>query len=212
VRRLAELDAVTFDANGTLIELVDPVPKLVETLREHGVERAPELVAKGFAEEARFYVPRTIEGRDNATLAVLREQCARVFLTAVEAELVAAEFAPAYVAAIEFRVLPGVPAALRSLRRRGLELAVVGNWDATLAERLAETGLDEYFGPIVSAAEAGAAKPDPRIFELALSRLGVDAGRALHVGDGSVDEDGARAAGMHFEWTPLPSALSRLQA
>ena len=49
----------------------------------------------------------------------------------------------------------------------------------------------------------GAAKPDPAVFLAALERLGIAAGRALHVGDEQGDEDGARAAGMRFRWAPL---------
>ena len=45
----------------------------------------------------------------------------------------------------------------------------------------------------------GIEKPDPRIFALALERLGVAPERALYVGDiRSVDAAGARAAGMQF--------------
>ena len=45
----------------------------------------------------------------------------------------------------------------------------------------------------MTSAEAGAAKPDPTAFRLALERLGIEAGRALHVGDEDEDEEGAAA-------------------
>jgi putative hydrolase of the HAD superfamily len=50
---------------------------------------------------------------------------------------------------------------------------------------------------VVTSAEVGAGKPDPRIFERALQVAGVAAGEALHVGD-KVDNDvnGAAAAGV----------------
>lgn len=208
--RLADLDGVTLDANGTLVGLVDPVEDLVAALRERGVEREPEAVARAFAAESRHYTPRVAEGRDDASLSALYRDCATVFLTEVGAELDAGEFAPAYIGAINFEVLPGVPEALAKLRRRGLELAVVANWDANLTKRLAAAGLDTYVTAVVSAAEAGAAKPDPAIFELALERLGIRPDRALHIGDGSVDEEGAKAAGMRFAWAPLPEAVEAL--
>ena len=45
----------------------------------------------------------------------------------------------------------------------------------------------------------GVEKPDPQIFRIALERMGVAPERALYVGDiRSVDEVGARAAGLHF--------------
>ena len=50
---------------------------------------------------------------------------------------------------------------------------------------------------IVTAAAVGAAKPDPRPFQVALERLGIDAAACLHVGDDPVtDIAGARAAGL----------------
>jgi hypothetical protein len=43
--QFADLDAVTVGAFGTLVELVDPVPGLRESLRALGVERNEEAVA-----------------------------------------------------------------------------------------------------------------------------------------------------------------------
>jgi putative hydrolase of the HAD superfamily len=63
---------------------------------------------------------------------------------------------------------------------------------------------------IVSSAEAGAAKPDPAAFLVALERLGVPPERALHVGDGDTDRDGAAAAGLAFEPAPLATLPERL--
>ena len=208
--RLADLDAVTLDANGTLIGLVDPVPKLDRLLREHGVERPADAIRRAFAAEGSVYASRAREAHEPVAFATLQRECTGVFLTEVGApSLDAAAFAPAYVGAMEFEVLPGVAEALRHLRRCGLELAVVANFDLTLASRLAELGLDSWFTTVVTPGDAGAAKPDPPIFELALERLGVPPRRALHVGDGVSDERGALAAGMQFEWAPLAEAIAR---
>jgi putative hydrolase of the HAD superfamily len=52
---------------------------------------------------------------------------------------------------------------------------------------------------VVDSQLVGVEKPDPRIFHLALAKLGLSAARAVYVGDiRSVDEAGARATGMHF--------------
>jgi putative hydrolase of the HAD superfamily len=97
---------------------------------------------------------------------------------------------------------------VRGLRARGLELAVVSNWDIGLTEQLERLGVASLFTAIVTTAEAGAPKPEPAVFRLALEKLGVGAGRALHVGDEPGDEDGARAAGMQFAPTPLATAFA----
>ena len=77
---------------------------------------------------------------------------------------------------------------LKLLQAHGLTLAVVANWDCGLGDHLAALGLDKLFATVVTSAEAGVPKPDPGPFLLALGRLGVGSGRALHVGDEPADE------------------------
>jgi putative hydrolase of the HAD superfamily len=207
VGRFADLDAVTLDANGTLVSLVDPVPNLDRLLRKHGIERPAEMIRRAFEAEGAVYANRAAEAHEPAAFATMQRECTSVFLEEVGAALDPGELAPAYVAAMEFEVMPGVVDALRFLRGHGLELAVVANFDLTLADRLDRLGLRSWFSAVVTPAEAGAAKPEPAIFELALARLEVRPERALHVGDGAVDEEGARAAGMNFAWAPIQTAL-----
>jgi putative hydrolase of the HAD superfamily len=205
--RFADLDALTIDAFGTLVELRDPVGPLDRALRSRGVEREPDAIAAAFNAEAEYYVPRSATGRDEASLALLRRDCAAVFLDALDAPLDPAAFAVPYVEALEFAPLPGALEAVRALRRRGLALAVVSNWDAGLAEHLDRLGIGALVDAVVTSAEAGAAKPDPAVFELALDRLRVARERALHVGDSESDEEGARAAGLRFAPAPLAAAV-----
>jgi putative hydrolase of the HAD superfamily len=102
------------------------------------------------------------------------------------------------------RVAPGAVALLRRLRARGLRVALVSNGDGTVAATLAAIGLCQV-GPgagvavdaILDSATVGLEKPDPRLFALALERLGVAAENAVHVGDSvHADVAGARAAGL----------------
>ncbi|HYX89411.1 MAG TPA: HAD-IA family hydrolase [Gaiellaceae bacterium] len=204
--RFAELDAVTLDAFGTLVGLKDPVLELQDALRARGVERDREAVAKAFAAEGEYYRPRSLEGRDEESLARLRRECVAVFLDALGADLAPAAFVETYIEALRFELLPGVRETIGSLRRRGLALAVVGNWDMALPGHLDTLGLGDL--PVFTSAAVGAAKPDPAPFRRALEALGVEPSRALHVGDSEADELGAEAAGMRFAWAPLTSALA----
>jgi HAD superfamily hydrolase (TIGR01509 family) len=175
-------------------------------LAARGVEREPEVVLSGFQTEAAHYAPRASEGRDETSLAHLQRECAGVFLDAVGADLDPEEFAPAYVSALRFDVLPGVVGSLNRLRALGLELAVVANWDLSLHTRLAEIGLGHYFSSVVHAA----GKPRPDGLLQALEQLGVQAERTLHIGDDVADEEAARAAGVHFVYAPLSEAVAAL--
>jgi putative hydrolase of the HAD superfamily len=204
------LDAVTVDAMGTIVELADPAPSLQSALAERGLERDLDEVAAAFRAEVEYYLPRTLEGRDEQTLADLGRRCTGVFLEHAGADLDAVEFAPAFLASIVFEPLPGAADALGRLRGAGLALACVSNWDVSLAGHLERAGIAHVFTEIVSSAEIGAAKPDPAVFLGALGRLGVAPERALHVGDGESDRQGAAAAGLAFEPAPLATLPERL--
>jgi putative hydrolase of the HAD superfamily len=207
---LAQIDAVTLDLYGTLIELRDPVPNLIELLRAHDLERTAEQVRPAFEAEFAYYDPHSHEGRDEQSVADLNTHCAGVFLDAVGADLDPGKFAPLYVAALEFELMPGATEFLRALRSRGLELAAVTNWDVTVHDRLADLGLAPFFSHVVVSAEVGARKPDPAVFRRALELLDVPAERAMHVGNGEIDRQGAAAAGMLFAPTPLKRVLAEL--
>jgi len=206
--RFAELDAVTVDGFGTLLRLVRPLEALRDVLLEHGLERDATQIEAAFAEEAAHYRPHSHLGRDPQSLKALRRDCAGVFLDAIGARVDPSDFAEPFVRALRFEAIPGAVETVERLRERGLRTAVVANWDVALHEHLRELGLTRLFDAVVTSAEAGAPKPDPRIFELALARLGVPPTRALHVGDEPFDEEGARAAGMRFAPAPLTTAFA----
>jgi HAD superfamily hydrolase (TIGR01509 family) len=206
--RLAELDAVTVDAYGTLVRLTDPVAELRENLAALGVERDAEAVARAFAKESAYYREHSFEGRDEASLYELRLRCVAIILGELESDLEPAAFVDGFVAAMRFELLPDAGAALRKLRRCGLAVAVVSNWDVALPRHLEGLGLGDV--TVVTSAEAGAPKPAPAVFTLALERLRVRPERALHVGDSGSDEQGALAAGMQFAPAPLAQAVEGL--
>ncbi|HEX9549177.1 MAG TPA: HAD-IA family hydrolase [Acidimicrobiales bacterium] len=87
--------------------------------------------------------------------------------------------------------------SLRAVRAGGLQLAICSNWGWELPEVVRSCGLPDVFDVVLSSAEAGYRKPHPRIFELLVERLGLDAGSVLFVGD-SVEADvlGAKSAGL----------------
>jgi FMN phosphatase YigB (HAD superfamily) len=200
------LDAVTIDAYGTLVTLVNPVPALTDALVARGVDRPHDQIVNAFRTEVAYYGEHSGTGKDEAGLAVLQRDCARVFLEALDTDLDLGEFAPVYAGAMHFEVLPGVVDSLERLTALGLELAVVANWDLTIGRLLDEIGLARRFRTIVHAA----GKPAPDGLLLALAELGVPPTRVLHIGDDEVDEQAAAGAGVRFTYAPLPDAVARL--
>ncbi len=64
-----------------------------------------------------------------------------------------------------------------------------------------QTGISHWFELAINAAEAGAKKSEPQIYQLALSRLSVAAEHVIHIGDDPVqDVLGARRAGIYTVW------------
>jgi putative hydrolase of the HAD superfamily len=206
VSRFANLDAVTIDGYGTLLELRDPIGHLERELLARGVELPADEVRRGFDAEVAYYLGHRHEAEDEETLKRLYVGCAAVFLEELGLELDPQDFARAF--PYEFAPVPGAVEAVASLTSRGLALAVVANWDHNLHDQLRRHALDGWFRAVVVSAEVGAAKPDPRPFAAALERLGVSPGRAAHVGDHANDERGAAAAGLAFRPAPLATAFA----
>ena len=208
----SDLDGVTVDALGTLVEIGDPVPHLETALAARGVARSADEIASAFRVEADYYRSRIGEAGawDGDEITGLRRDCAQVFLSALAVPLAPEAFAPAFVDAMPFRLAGGAAETLAALKRAGLALACVSNWDPTLGERLEELGVAHFFDAVVTSAEAGAAKPDPHIFRVALARLGIAPSRALHIGDDEADREGALAAGLSFAPPPLVTLPKRL--
>jgi beta-phosphoglucomutase-like phosphatase (HAD superfamily) len=73
--------------------------------------------------------------------------------------------------------------------------------------------VDEIFEVVVDSAFVGARKPEPRIYELTLERLGVSAAAALFIDDVEANCDGARAVGMRAVWFQnTEQALAEIEA
>jgi putative hydrolase of the HAD superfamily len=86
---------------------------------------------------------------------------------------------------------------LEGFRRRGLRLVVVSNANGRLAHVLGRLDLLRLLDHALDSHEVGVEKPDPRLFEIALTRSGARRETTLHVGDlYNVDVVGARAAGL----------------
>lgn len=105
---------------------------------------------------------------------------------------------------------PGVIRLLERLKDEGVGLGVCTNKLEGLSVQLLDAlGMSRFFGSIVGPDTLGIAKPDPRPFREAVSRLGLVAPRAIMVGDSETDILTARNAGVPvigvpFGYTPRP--------
>ena len=193
--------AVLFDAVGTLIQLREPVgvtyarlagtgdPAALQTAFAAVMRRRPPMI---FPELA----PADVPAAERAWWKALVEEA----FAAAGASLPAGAFDRLwrhYAGAAAWQVVPGAVELLHRLRAAGCRTGMVSNFDHRLHPLLAALDLAALFDVVVLPADAGAAKPDPRIFHLALARLGVAPSDALYVGDDAEDDiAGATAAGL----------------
>ena len=205
------MKAVLFDVGNTLLWLDHPF--VVELLREHGIETTPdELVTAEYG--AKLLLDervRTGKAGDDANRG-------RIFFAEVFRQLGVGEGQfPAIAQRLYARhaernlwcaVRDRTHETLEELQRRGFRLAVVSNSDGRVEALLESLELRRWFEFVVDSGTAGVEKPDPRIFRIALERMGVDPHEAVYVGDlYEIDVVGARAAGMR---AILLDPLSRL--
>ena len=95
---------------------------------------------------------------------------------------------------------------IRSLRPRFKTGAISNAWDG-LRQYMIQHKFEDAFDSITISAEVGAAKPEPKIFELALQAAGVPPKAAIFVDDFEANVEAARALGMaavHFRDPPRP--------
>jgi putative hydrolase of the HAD superfamily len=97
-----------------------------------------------------------------------------------------------------WKLFPEVQSVLGELRRRDLELGIVSNFDSRLFNVLRGLGIADLFDTVTISSLARAAKPSPKIFEVALEQHAVEPAEAMHVGDSVRDDvEGATKAGLN---------------
>ena len=81
------------------------------------------------------------------------------------------------------------------------KLGIIANQSVGTQERIDNWGIGKYFDVVMASAEAGCAKPDPKIFIAALDKAGCEAAEAVMVGD-RLDNDiiPAKKLGMKTVW------------
>ncbi|QWF81497.1 HAD family hydrolase [Amycolatopsis sp. CA-230715] len=106
----------------------------------------------------------------------------------------------------EWTPYPDTEAALKGSAERGLAVGILSNIAFDIRPAFTARGLDAHVDQFVLSFEVGAQKPDPRIFEVAVERLGVPAADTLMIGDSEEADGGARALGCRFALVdPLPT-------
>ncbi len=98
-------------------------------------------------------------------------------------------------------VFPEVPDTLRRLRAGGMKTAILSNGSpGMLDSAVAGNRLGDLLDAVISIEEVGVFKPDPRVYQRALDRLGVAAGEVSFQSSNAWDAYAASAFGMRVVW------------
>jgi len=128
-------------------------------------------------------------------------------LTGLVSEVTALELSTA-LARSPFRADETVVALLRQARAR-VPLVLVTNASVQLEQDLSALGLTDLADHVISSARVGIAKPDRRIYDIAVDRAGVAADRCLFVDDTLENVEAAIALGMRAVHYRGPEDLRR---
>lgn len=195
--------AVFFDAGGTLFR---PYPSVghvyARTARKHGVAVTPAWV------EGRFQDAwRRVNGL--AGLKAKNERTEKHWWGALVRRVFGGKFSPGrfhvyfeelydlFAQPVTWRLFPETLPVLKNLKSQGFQTGVVSNWDSRLFKLCDDLGVTRYMDFVLASAVEGAAKPEKKFFQKALSLAQVEPHQALHVGD-TFREDywGATQAGL----------------
>ena len=197
---------VTFDLDNTLWSVDTVIRRAEANMNAWLLQRAPEYGQLDSVELAAIHsavvdanpdVVHDISRRRELVLQAAVERCG--YSASVAAELAAGAFAEFLDWRHRIEFFPAALDVLEQLAGRYV-LAALTNGNANF-ERL---GLGRFFSFGYCAADVGASKPHPAMFERAIAHAEVAPEQAVHVGDHPVDDvQGATGAGMASVWVNL---------
>ena len=208
--------AILFDLDDTLFSLRGcEAQALRRTLDDARLLTAmPASYIKSFATiSSGYWAARSTERKTAYTREDVVELSWRDFLSAHDLDASrSAELAQRFW--VEFcrsrELNPGAAEVLQSLSPHFRLGMVTNGYSDSQRGRLEAAGLQGVFDPLLISEEVGVAKPDLRIFEMALTQLQLDPGAVLYVGDSISHDRRWLPAGRH-RLLPLLSWSRRLR-
>jgi 2-haloacid dehalogenase len=193
--RMAGIRACVFDAYGTLFD----VHSAVAGLRDRIGPKVDDLSRLWRIKQLEYTWLRALMGRHadfwQVTGDALDHACATL---GVDRAPIREPLMQAYLALDAY---PEVGAVLERLRRGGIRLAILSNGEPKmLAAGAKSAGIDRLLDAVLSVEEVGIYKPHPKVYQLALDRLGVRADEVAFMSSNAWDVHGAACFGLRPVW------------
>lgn len=179
--------AIVFDLDGTLLDTLDELGMITNTVLEHNGFPVHPLAAYRYfvGEGAETLIVNALGPHGSDRAAVSR--CLSEFLSIYRSTC-----------GDRSRLYPGIPALLDDLVRKGTRLAVLSNKPHDLTLKNIELFLPHVpFDLVFGQREGVPKKPHPQVALEIAERLGIAPGHFIYLGDTSIDMKTAVAAGMN---------------
>ena len=190
---MSKFDLVMFDLDGTLVETAPEIMDAVnDTLRHFDL---PEVTQRQVNDWIGYGTHELLV----QALAQSSQATAETVRASERLAVIASQYTVFYQQRCGTRshLYPQVRETLLALRGQGVKLAVVTNKESHYTRIVMDVqGITELFDEVVSGDTFPTKKPDPAGVVHCLEKFGVAAGRALFVGDSSIDAATARQAGV----------------
>lgn len=193
---LSGVRACVFDAYGTLFDFASAVRSCTDVLGE----AAPRVGALWRDKQLQYTWLRAAGGRHADFWQVTGEALDFTLETFGLEQPALRERLMALCLALE--PFPEVPGVLATLRRAGLKTAILSNGTPAMLDAAAvrHAGLAPMFDAVLSVEEVGVFKPHPRVYQLAVDRLGCPAAAIAFQSSNAWDAYAASAFGMQVVW------------
>src|SRR5262252_1802690 len=193
--RLDGIRACVFDAYGTLFDFASAAQRCRDVLGE----RAAPLAALWRDKQLQYTWLRAVQGRHADFWQVTGDALDFALETlGIHEPALRARLMDLY---LTLEAFPEVPEVLRELRKAGLRTAILSNGTpAMLDAAVSNAGLGGLLDAVLSVEEVGVYKPHPRVYQLAVDRLGVPAAAIAFQSSNAWDAYGASAFGMKVVW------------
>jgi 2-haloacid dehalogenase len=193
-RRMAGIRACVFDAYGTLFD----VHSAVGRLRAQVGDQADALSQLWRTKQLEYSWLRALMGRHVDFWQVTGEALDYALARTGVDPAVRAPLLQAY---LTLDAYPEVPDVLRRLRAGGLKTAILSNGEPKMLKAGARSaGIDGLLDAILSVEAVGVFKPEPRVYQLAVERLGVPADAIAFQSSNAWDVHGAACFGLRPVW------------
>jgi 2-haloacid dehalogenase len=192
---LTGIRACVFDAYGTLFDVAAAAPRCRDVLGD----RIASLAALWRDKQLQYSWLRGLQGRHADFWQVTGDALDHALETlGIDDRALRERLMELYLALDAY---PEVPAVLQQLKTAGMTTAILSNGSPRmLAAAVGAARLDALLDHVLSVEAVGVFKPHPKVYQLAVDRLGVPAAAIAFQSSNGWDAHAASAFGMRVIW------------